>query len=272
MSKGSKAQFKQFTINTVEDACLVLKSLIVPTTIDLEKLKRYAYEAQNLFDRASLSQTISGEQYETVHDKVLYVQRELLRFLADHQSSSFSYISVRSIFIKKGFLKRNLDDKSTKTINELLDLRNWTFHNVQSMLVADLENAKKSIPSELAGIAKIHPMLNPVTIRKPKSYSKAMLEGFIRHNKVRIEQFDLILSEMKKDYQALYDLYCSTMSMPSEYNPPGQVQYIEYDVESQTAKQAGANIAQISMGIQKAKYDGSLEAFNQLLNEDTPSS
>ena len=221
----------------------------MPATIDLEKLKRYAYEAQNLFDRASSSQTISAEQYETVHDKVLYVQRELLRFIADHQSSSFSYISVRPIFIKKGFLKRNLNDNSTKTINVLLDLRNWIFHNVQSMLVADLENAKKSIPSELASIAEIHPMLNPVIIRKPKSYSKAMLEGFIRHNEVRIEQFDIILSEMKKDYEALYDLYCSTMSMPSEYNQPRQVQYIEYDVEAQTAKQSGANIAQISMGI-----------------------
>ena len=144
MSKGSKAQFKQFTINTAEDACLVLKSLIVPTTIDLEKLKRYADEAQNLLGGTSSPQTISAKQYETVRDKVLYVQRELLRFLADYQSSSFSYISVRPIFIKKGFLKRNLDDESTKAINELLDVRNWTFHNAQSMLVADLEHAKKT--------------------------------------------------------------------------------------------------------------------------------
>ncbi|MGO5444172.1 hypothetical protein ACTQXY_11755 [Faecalimonas sp. LCP19S3_D12] len=272
MSKGSKAQFKQFTINTAEDACLVLKSLIVPTTIDLEKLKRYADEAQNLLGGTSSPQTISAKQYETVRDKVLYVQRELLRFLADYQSSSFSYISVRPIFIKKGFLKRNLDDESTKAINELLDVRNWTFHNAQSILVADLEHAKKTIPSELVGIAEIHPMLNPVIIRRPKSYSRPMLEGFIHHNEVRIKQFDTILSEMKKDYQELYDLYCSTMSMPREYNQPGQVQYMEYDIEAQTAKQAGANIAQISMGIQKGKYDGSIEAFNRLLNEDTPSS
>lgn len=162
----------------------------------------------------SSPQTISAKQYETVRDKVLYVQRELLRFLADYQSSSFSYISVRPIFIKKGFLKRNLDDESTKAINELLDVllnvRNWTFHNAQSMLVADLEHAKKTIPSELVGIAEIHPMLNPVIIRRPKSYSRPMLEEFIHHNEVRIKQFDTILSEMKKDYQELYDLYCST--------------------------------------------------------------
>ena len=72
MSKGSKAQFKQFAINTIEDGCLVLKSLIVPTIIDLEKLKRYADEAQKLLDDSSSCQTIPAEEYEVIHDKVLY--------------------------------------------------------------------------------------------------------------------------------------------------------------------------------------------------------
>ena len=30
MSKGKKKQYKQFAINSLEDGCLVLKSLIVP--------------------------------------------------------------------------------------------------------------------------------------------------------------------------------------------------------------------------------------------------
>ncbi len=37
MSKGNKKQYKQFAINSLEDGCLVLKSLIVPVIIDLEK-------------------------------------------------------------------------------------------------------------------------------------------------------------------------------------------------------------------------------------------
>ena len=272
MSKGSKAQFKQFAINTIEDGCLVLKSLIVPTIIDLEKLKRYADEAQKLLDDSSSCQTIPAEEYEVIHDKVLYEQRELLRFQADHQASSFSYTSVRPIFLKKGFLKRQLEDDSLKVINELLDVRNWSFHNAQSMLVADLENAKKSIPPELVGIAEIHPMLNPVIITRPKSYSISMLEGFVHHNEERIKQFDIVLMEMKKDYQEMYDLYCTTSSIPTGYNQPGHIKYIECDIEAQTSKRAGADIAQLSMGIQKCKYDGSVEAYNKLLNRDSPSS
>lgn len=42
----SNKQYKQFTIKMLEDGCLVLKSLIVPVVIDLEKFKRYAAEAE----------------------------------------------------------------------------------------------------------------------------------------------------------------------------------------------------------------------------------
>lgn len=33
---------------------------------------------------------------------------------------------------KKKFLSRELDAKSKETLNELLAIRNWTFHNSQS--------------------------------------------------------------------------------------------------------------------------------------------
>lgn len=39
MSKGKKQRYKQYTIETPEDGCLVLKSLIVPVIHDLENLK-----------------------------------------------------------------------------------------------------------------------------------------------------------------------------------------------------------------------------------------
>ena len=42
MSKGTRKQYKRFTINIIEDACLELKSLIVPVVIDLEKFKTYS--------------------------------------------------------------------------------------------------------------------------------------------------------------------------------------------------------------------------------------
>lgn len=162
MSKGRKQQYKQFTINTLEDGCLVLKSLIVPVIIDLEKFRGYSDEAEVLLDKYRLDGSIPANVYDSIHDKIIYQQRELLRFIADHQCSSFSYIDVRQLLVKKGFLKRKLGEESSKTLNELLNIRDWSFHNVQSMMVADLEIAKKSLSPELADIVEIKPMLNPV--------------------------------------------------------------------------------------------------------------
>lgn len=68
-------------------------------------------------------------------------------------------------------MKRELLPESNKILNELLDVRNWSFHNVQSMLTADLELAKNSVPEELRESVEIRPMLNPVIIRKVKSYA-----------------------------------------------------------------------------------------------------
>lgn len=268
MSKGIKKQYKQFTINTVEDACLVLKSLIVPVIIDLEKFKMYSDEAAEMLKQYDQKTLIPAREYDSLHDKVLYQQRELLRFLADHQSASFSYIEVRKILEKKKLLKRNLSPESNKILNELLDLRNWSFHNVQSMLTADLELAKKSIPEELREKVEIKPMLNPVVIRKVKSYDWKMLEGFVDHNKIRGAQFEVILMEMKADYQSLVDELPESSYLVINKGLSREVQYIEWEIGSQNPNSAGSNIASLSMGIQKGKYDGTVAAIEKLTMED----
>lgn len=267
MSKGSKQQYKQFTINTVEDACLVLKTILVPVIIDLEKFEKYSLEAEALLKSTLLGECVPAEIYDSLHDKILYQQRELLRFIADCQSSSFSYIEIRKIFIKKGFLKRNLSDKSRNILNELLNIRNWTFHNVQSMLVADLEVAKKSIPPELRNIAEIKPMLNPVVIRKYTSYERGTLEQFVEHNKIRYEEFQCILKEMKVDYQNLIEALPEQSIAVSCLGTDENVQYIVQEIEAMNPNNAGGKIASMSMGIQKGKYDGSDEMFNKLVGD-----
>ncbi|RHS07348.1 hypothetical protein DWW13_02015 [Blautia sp. AF14-40] len=261
MSKGNKKQYKQFAINSLEDGCLVLKSLIVPVIIDLEKFRNYSDEAEVLLEKYKLDDFIPANIYDSIHDKILYQQRELLRFMADHQSSSFSYISVRELLEKKGFLKSSLTENSNKTLKELLDIRNWSFHNAQSMLVADLEMAKKSIPSEMVGSVEIKPMLNPVVIRKVKTYTWKMFADFVFHNKVRLAQFELILSEMKKDYQEMYGFLSDTAFIQTSSGLSREVQYIEQEIENQNPKKAGSSIASLSMKIQKGKYDGSNERY-----------
>ena len=264
MSKGNKKVYKQFSINTIEDACLVLKSLIVPVIIDLEKFKAYSDEAERMLKQHNRKTSIPATAYDSIHDKVLYQQRELLRFLADHQSASFSYIEVRKILVKKQFLKRELSLESNKILNELLDVRNWSFHNVQSMLTADLELAKNSIPKELRESVEIKPMLNPVIIRKVKSYNWEMLEGFVDHNKIRKSQFEVILLEMKADYQALMDELPESSYLVTNKGGSREVQYIECEITSQNPRDAGSNIASVSMGIQKGKYDGTAETLEKL--------
>lgn len=41
MSSGTKKQYKQFTVNYIQDACLALVMLISGTIVNLEKYKEY---------------------------------------------------------------------------------------------------------------------------------------------------------------------------------------------------------------------------------------
>lgn len=268
MSKGSRKQYKQFTINTIEDACLALKSIIVPVIVDLEKFDNYTKEAQQILTDNKNHDTISVDVYDSIHDKTLYQQRELLRFIADRQSSSFSYIDLRDNFVKRGFLKRVLPPESRKTLNNLLDLRNWSFHNAQSMIVADLELVKRSIPAELRENIEIKPVLNPIFIPKVRSYSKEMLEEFIVHNNVRKGQFNSILLEMKEDYQEMLTSLSTQQHIAKGIGISEKVQYVERQIVRQTSRGAGSNIASISMGIQRGQFDGTEESFQKLLSAE----
>ena len=136
--------------------------------------------------------------------------------------------------------------------------------NIKSMLTADLEIAKKSIPPELTGIAEVKPLLNPVVIRKVKTYAWAMLADCIIHNGERADQFDAILTEMKKDYQEMYESLPDAQFMMTSDGLTREVQYMEQIIENQNPQKAGSSIATLSMGIQKGKYDGTDESFERL--------
>lgn len=256
MSKGKRQKYKQYTINKPEDGCFVLKTLIVSVIKDLEKLKNYSDEAENMLKEFGVQKEVSANLYEPIHDKVLFAQRELLRYIADHQDSSFSYIGLRKIFSKRKYLTRNLDENSKEILNELLTIRNWTFHNVQSMLVVQLEVARKSIPQEFVGMINVTPILNPVIIDKVESYSVELLESFVVHNRIRYSQFETILFEMKKDYQEMYDTLPTKIYHFTSNGFNSDIQYMEQKINMLNHKMAGAEVAELSMKIQKGKYDG----------------
>ena len=119
MSKDNK-QYKQYEIKDIEHACSVLSSLIISVEIDLEKYKEYHLEAVELMTN-SQTDVIPAKKYEDVKDKILYRQHELLKFIADYQNSSFSYIYLRKILLKNGFLANELDEDINALLNELLN-------------------------------------------------------------------------------------------------------------------------------------------------------
>lgn len=270
MSGGSKQAYKQFTINSCEDALSVLGVLIGKTIVDLEKFKEYAAELDLLIQKYTVCVAkekipeilIPAREYDDVNDKLLYRQRELLKVLADHQSSSFSYFAFRNLLQKMGFLSSDLSDDVTDILKEFLDLRNWSFHFPQSMLVASREVALKNIPDELKAYVEVKPQLNPVIVPHTKDYDLPMLISLGFHAEKRIEQFELVLSAMKEDYSEIY----RATSQPKKIMLDGKIYNdIVYVSQAHTArlKDPSGDTVQISMAIQKSKYDGSDEKYNE---------
>ena len=64
--------------------------LISGVVVNLEKYKEYATEAELLLEKTD-GEYVPAKEYESVNDKLLFRQREILKLTADHQSSSFSY-------------------------------------------------------------------------------------------------------------------------------------------------------------------------------------
>ena len=260
MSGGTKQQFKQFSITCAEDACLVLGMLISGMTVNLEKYKEYASEAESLLE-STQEEYVPAKEYDDVNDKLLYRQREILKFTADHQSSSFSYIDLRKILEKHKYVSSPLSEEVSAILSEFLDVRNWTFHNPQSLMVAAKEAARKDIPDELKEIAQVTPQLNPVLIRKICRYEIVMLASLTIHTQKRIEQFEKVLRSMKTDYQEIYDSIENKPFLMTAHGLSDRVQYVELKATSGLSDYH-SDIAQISMAIQKSKYDGSDEKFN----------
>ena len=85
-----------------------------------------------------------------------------------------------------------------------------------------------------------------------------MLASLVLLVKSRGEMFDKVLLSMKKDYQVLYN----SLENKSLFLSGNGIQYIEQNIVREIGDFA-SDIAQVSMAIQKSKYDGSNEKFNK---------
>lgn len=271
VSGGTKEKFKQFTINCPEDSLVVLGSLIGGVITNLKKYKEYFEELSGLLKKYCQSESSSEEdilipakEYDDINDKLLFRQREIIKLMAEHQKASFSYNSIRPLLIKKGYIKHELDEDVKGLLSEFLDIRNWSFHNVQSRLVAYREAAEKRIPDEIKSMVKLTPQLNPVVITITKSYELIGLISLVIHVERRISEFELVLECMKKDYE---EIYSELEYKPFLCSPQGFSNDVVYH-ELYTISRIDdvmSDVAQISMAIQKGKYDGTKEAFDKFV-------
>jgi hypothetical protein len=166
------------------------------------------------------------------------------------------------MFEKKGYLNTSLSEDMEKTLKELLDVRNWTFHNPQSLMVASKEVAEKNIPDELKGLVTITPQLNPIVVSRVEKYEVVMLASLVLHIQRRIEQFDAVLAKMKSDYQEMYNTISEKMIIITPYGALSEVQYYDEYIIARLESMSN-DIAQLSMGIQKSQYDGTDEQYNK---------
>lgn len=255
-------KYKQFTINDLSEGMLVLGSLIGQVQENLRKFEQYCIENEKLFNDATGKgiKIVDADTYEDIHDKKLFRQREILCRIADSQSTSFSYIDFRKILRKKGFLDKDLDESDKQLLNELLEIRNWTFHNPQSIVNASLEVAKREVPDELKPyVTKITPQLNPIIIERVTGYEISLIGSDVMHDKVRSAQFMRVLDLMKVDYSEMYDKFTGV---------PGwnTVKYYENKIVEKL-QSTGSNTAVLSMAIQKGKYDGTDAAYEKAVGK-----
>ena len=109
MSKKKRPQknYKQYPIYKLEEGMMVLGSLISGVAVNLKKYKIYDEEVsalikkyEQLTNESEKDILIPADEYDSINDKLLYRQREILKYIADCQKSSFSYLSFRKILVK----------------------------------------------------------------------------------------------------------------------------------------------------------------------------
>lgn len=271
MSKKKKPQknYKQYPIYKLEEGMMVLGSLISGVAVNLKKYKIYDEEVsalikkyEQLTNESEEDILIPADEYDSINDKLLYRQREILKYIADCQKSSFSYISFRKILVKNKLIFTQLDEHISVILNDFLDIRNWTFHNPQSMMVASSEVAEKSIPKEWKGLINVTPQINPIIISHVSGYDFLMLLSLSWHNQKRSEQFELVLNQMKADYEEMYNQLEHKPICLNKAIDTSKVVYYETQNPIRFVSTT-TDVSQISMAIQKSKYDGSDEKYNE---------
>lgn len=128
MSKKKRPQknYKQYPIYKLEEGMMVLGSLISGVAVNLKKYKIYDEEVsalikkyEQLTNESEKDILIPADEYDSINDKLLYRQREILKYIADCQKSSFSYLSFRKILVKNKLISTQLDENISAIMTQI---------------------------------------------------------------------------------------------------------------------------------------------------------
>ncbi|EJT5938961.1 hypothetical protein QTI54_04675 [Clostridium perfringens] len=207
---------KQFKFSKKEDYLFVLEDIIGNSYMDILEYGRYIIELRKICEENESNGKVNDQIYRDIKAKLLHSSSQLLKFIADKQSDSMSYNKFRELFNKSNTLGIKLDENKQldNQLSELLNLRNWTFHNPQSLLVAQKELKDK----EKERMEKEYLERFPKEFRKyitpMKDYGLILIEQYdycdldmlislYKHNVERYKVYDKIIDCMISDYSKI---------------------------------------------------------------------
>lgn len=251
MGKGKN--YKNFPFNKKEDYLYAAKILIVRTYSALKKYKFYRDKLQEEVDRiiANKIEYIDVSYYEEWEDKQKNVSHNLLTCFIDDTSTGFSYVMFRKLVNRSEYKDAlyELDIETKGYLEELRDVRNWTFHFAQSDFVAIKEVMYKGINEDLQKYITFSG--TPIIIDFPQLVSGKFMQSLFLHMSKRIRVFDKLFDCMLMDYQNLLGQeveIIEAVASPMEYGGPDFM------------------TAQLSMAMQKKRYDGTKESFERAIS------
>lgn len=158
-----------------------------------------------------------------------------------------SYVKIRKILSKTEYKLEPLEEEIQIELDELRDVRNWSYHLPQTDFVAAKEVLFKSIPKELHKYVEYN--FNPIKVGIPKKCSVSIMVSLYLHTERRKKVFEKIFNCMINDFEKLLGEKVNIIEVPEK-----------------PLVLVGENLstAQLSMAMNKRKYDGSDEAYEKI--------
>ncbi|UYZ39054.1 hypothetical protein OD350_28700 (plasmid) [Clostridium beijerinckii] len=252
--------YKRFPLDSRVKFMKYLNRLICQVYRQLDKYKRYEKELEEIIyshtefnDDGTIKSgsNISAYEYESIYDKLRMASMELVKIVGDNTNDSASYYKYRRM-LEKNTIDVPFDalsDEIKAYLTDINDLRNWMFHNPESLYVSEEEYTRASIPENMRPYTTMSYRSSPIIITYVEEYRMNMAVSLMIHSQRRIEMFEKIYENMIHDYEKILG---QKLDIQLKKDPP------------MSLGDAATDIIQLSYAIQKKKYKGREEDIKKL--------